>query len=63
MPAKVGGTLPYIPPIQGDPNHTVDEYPHGDVIADRLRSVLSDPQSTPEQRASAKKFLDKFWKK
>jgi hypothetical protein len=30
------------------------------VVADRLRAILADPQSTPEQREKAKKFPDQF---
>jgi hypothetical protein len=54
--------MPFIPPVQGDPNITVDQKPHGGVIADRLRAILADPQSTPEERESATTFLDQFWK-
>jgi hypothetical protein len=40
-------------PVIGDPNITVAEKPHGDVIANRLRAVVASADSSPEERQEA----------
>jgi len=39
--------------IQADPNHVVSEYPHGDVIREKLRSRAKDSNADPADRQSA----------
>jgi hypothetical protein len=47
---------PCIETPTGDPNHTVDEYPHFDVIKEKLRAALKDPNTTPADREGARQM-------
>jgi hypothetical protein len=44
---------PHIETPTGDPNHTVDEYPHFDVIKEKLKAKIEDPNTSAEDRAAA----------
>jgi hypothetical protein len=63
---EIGYEIP--PPVristaQGDPNFTVTDKPHGDVIADKLRTVVASADSSPEERQQAESLLSQFWGK
>jgi hypothetical protein len=43
--------------ITADPNKTVQDLPHGDVIREKLRAGAKDEKASPEDRAAAKESL------
>jgi hypothetical protein len=43
--------------VSGDPNKTVQDLPHGDVIREKLRAGAKDEKASPEDRAAAKESL------
>jgi hypothetical protein len=43
--------------VQPDPNRTVDELPHGDVIRERLRARAKDKTADPADRKAAAEAL------
>jgi hypothetical protein len=44
---------PSIETAQGDPNHTCDQYPHHDVIREKLNAKIADPNTSAEDRVAA----------
>lgn len=43
--------------IQGDPNHTRAEIEHPTPVRDRLRAAVADPNTSEQDRASARECL------
>jgi hypothetical protein len=43
--------------VSGDPNKTVQDLPHGDVIHERLRAKVKDLSADPQDRAAAAEAL------
>jgi hypothetical protein len=43
--------------VTGDPNKTVQDLPHGDVIHERLRAKVKDLSADPQDRAAAAEAL------
>jgi hypothetical protein len=43
--------------VSGDPNTTVQDLPHGDVIHERLRAKVKDLSADPQDRAAAAEAL------
>jgi hypothetical protein len=39
--------------IQADPNKTVQDLPHGDIIREKLRARAKDEKADPQDRAAA----------
>lgn len=39
--------------VSGDPNKTVQDLPHGDIIREKLRARAKDEKADPQDRASA----------
>jgi hypothetical protein len=43
--------------IQGDPNKTVQDLPHGDLIREKLRAGAKDENADPADREAARQAL------